>query len=547
MLENKRDLLIKRVAILKELAIFTGLNDRDLLEVAERFLEYRLTRGSTLYEEGELAENFYIVIDGLLRCERVNSRSEGVVTTFEAGGAFGCRSYRLDGSSESRVKALRNTDLIYLPRPDISRILEEHPATLAMNIKQLAAGRKLNADTEFEWLEKDEMTHYVARRHPAYLWLRISRALILAILGFLSFYVAIGASAENQFQWVFAGAVLVFASAGWAIWEMLDWRNDYYVISNLRAVWLEQVLLRSNSRMEAPLENVQTVNTHTNLLGRILGFGDVIIHTYTGSIPMPAVGNAHFVKRLIEENVARLRKRQGEANQESIRQAVRETLGQQNGSQSRQPKPVLPTIVETERWQLFKTRTVKGNTIIYHKHWFPLFGSLLMPALFALAVFYGMRTLYGGLPTSTTGWLILFIFLVIPLGVMLYRILDWQNDIYMVTPDSLVDTEKKPLGSEVTKSASLANVLSLENHRVGIIGLLFNFGVVRINVGDSTLDFENIPSPARVQQEIFVRMEALKVKQERNKAEEERTRMTEWLRVYEQERGRSRPESGAEQ
>jgi hypothetical protein len=328
---------------------------------------------------------------------------------------------------------------------------------------------------------------------------------------------------------------------------VLDWRNDYYVISNLRAVWLEQILLRSASRMEAPLENVQTVNTHTSLLGRILGFGDVIIHTYTGSVPMPAVGNANFVKRLIEENVAKLRKRQGEAKQESIRQAVRETLGQQNRSQARPAQAVSPTIDETERWQLFKTRTVKGNTIIYHKHWFSLFTSLLMPALFALAVFYGMRALYGGLPTSTTGWLILFVFLAIPLSVMLYRILDWQNDIYMVTPDSLIDTEKKPLGSEITKSASLANVLSLENHRVGIIGLLFNFGVVRINVGDSMLDFENVPNPARVQQEIFVRMETLKAKQERSKAEGERSRMTEWLRVYEQERSRPQSESGPDQ
>jgi hypothetical protein len=544
--ENKQELFAERVSLLKEMAIFAGFNDGELLAVAERFLEYRLTRGSALYEEGELAENFYLVSNGLLRCERVNAKSELVVTTFENGDAFGCRSYRLDGASESRVKALRNSDLIYLPRPDFARLLEEHPA-LASNIDQLAAGRKLNADSQFDWLGREEMAHYVARRHPAYLWLRISRALILAILGFLSFYVATGAALETQFGWVFGGAVLVFASAVWATWEVLDWRNDYYVISNLRAVWLEQLLLRSASRLEAPLENVQSVSTHTSLLGRILGFGDVIIQTYTGSVPMPAIGNAHFVKRLIEENVTRLRKRKGEAQQESIRQAVRETLGQQNGSQARPAQTFLPTIDETERWQLFTTRTVKGSTIIYHKHWFSLFASLLMPALFTLAVFYGMSALYGGLPSSTTGWLVLLLFLVIPLGVVLYRIMDWQNDIYIVTPDSLIDTEKKPLGSEITKSASLANVLSLENHRVGIIGLLFNFGEVRINVGDSTLDFENVPEPARVQQEIFVRMEALKAKQERSKTEEEHSRMTEWLRIYEQERSRSQPESGSEQ
>jgi hypothetical protein len=122
--------------------------------------------------------------------------------------------------------------------------------------------------------------------------------------------------------------------------------------------------------------------------------------------------------------------------------------------------------------------------------------------------------------------------------VVIYRILDWQNDIYILTPESLIDTEKKPLGSEVTKSAPLANVLSLENHKVGILGLLFNFGVVRINVGDTALDFENVANPVQVQQDIFARMEALKVKHEQGQVDEERRRMTEWLKVYEQERGR---------
>jgi hypothetical protein len=97
--------------------------------------------------------------------------------------------------------------------------------------------------------------------------------------------------------------------------------------------------------------------------------------------------------------------------------------------------------------------------------------------------------------------------------------------------------EKKPLGSEITKSAPLANVLSLENHKIGLLGLLFNFGVVRINVGDTALDFQNVANPVQVQQDIFARMEALKVNQEQGQVEDEKRRMTEWLRVYEQERG----------
>jgi hypothetical protein len=136
-------------------------------------------------------------------------------------------------------------------------------------------------------------------------------------------------------------------------------------------------------------------------------------------------------------------------------------------------------------------------------------------------------------------------FFLAPLGLVVYRFLDWKNDMYIVTPESLIDTEKKPLGSEVTKSAPLANVLSLENHKVGLLGLLLNFGVVRASVGDAALEFKNVADPALVQRDIFTRMEALKTKHEKGQAEDERRRMTEWLRVYEEERGRGQaPESG---
>ncbi len=156
-----------------------------------------------------------------------------------------------------------------------------------------------------------------------------------------------------------------------------------------------------------------------------------------------------------------------------------------------------------------------------------------------IAAVYFLSLYYQDLPfTINTVWLIIFA-IIFPLGLMIYRFLDWQNDIYRVTADSLIDSEKKPLGSEITKSAPLANVLSLENHRIGIIGLLLNFGIVRINVGDSTLEFADVYDPALIQQDIFVRMEVLRLGAEEQQAEDERKRMAQWLKVYEEERGES--------
>ena len=535
--------LEQRVGLFKDLALFRDLPEEELNQIAGRFIDYRLYKGKVLYPSGERAENFYIVFNGSLRSRQDDGEGRVIESVLESGDPFGARALLLDGSEEGTVSALRDSHLLYLPRPDFARMLKQYPQ-IAERLHYLAAGRQLKGQVDFDWLEKGETVHFVARKHRAYLWVRLSHAMALACAGFLAFTGAIGAPASSQFNWFFGGAILIFGAVAWAIWETLDWRNDYYVLTNMRAVWLEQVLLRSSSRIEAPLANVQSVNTHSSLTGRWMGFGDVVVRTYTGTVLMPSVGNPQYTKALIEEYAARLRKENGQAKHESIRQAVRESLGYkpQNGAPTTVARP-LQLIDHTERFQLFKTRTIAGDKIIYHKHWFALFSSLLLPSLFLVAFLFTMRAFYQGWPSSAFGWLLALIFIGIPLGVVMYRYLDWQNDIYMVTPDSLIDSERKPLGSEVTKSAPMANVLSLENHKVGLIGLLLNFGVVRINVGDATLDFDNIHDPAQVQQDIFTRMEALKIKKEQGKADEERQRMTEWLRVYEQERGQSSPPS----
>ena len=61
--------------------------------------------------------------------------------------------------------------------------------------------------------------------------------------------------------------------------------------------------------------------------------------------------------------------------------------------------------------------------------------------------------------------------------------------------------------------------------------------MVRINVGDSSLEFADVYDPALIQQDIFIRMEAMKLSAEESKADDERKRMAEWLKVLEEERG----------
>lgn len=530
--------LAQRIELLGNMAIFQALDEEQVANLAQKLAEFHISAGELLYRVGDRADNFYVIFSGEFQILNDALSAESPLATLHAADVFGERALLHGTGRAFTVTAKRDSHLLYLPKKDFFDLVSSHPE-IAEHFEQRHEAKELKNELDFDWLREGEIVHHLMRKHSAYLWLRFSRPMLSAIFGFLSIYASINSAASAQLRWLTLGGALIFVAGIWALWEYYDWRNDFYVITNIRVVWLEHVLLRSTSRKEAPLSTIQQVNVHTSQIGRIMNFGDVIVRTYTGTVLMPAVGSPVHVKEMIEEYVARDRNRLREDRHDTIRRAVRESLGKT----IHEPEPEEPfegeqpaMIDPGERFQLFKTRHVDGEVVTYHRHWFVLFSSLLLPAFFFLAVLYGLRTLYAGWPPDSVSWAIAIAFTSLPLLVMLYRFLDWQNDIYQVTAENLIDSEKKPLGSEVTKSASLANVLSLENHRVGILGLLLNFGEVRINVGDTSLEFVDVHDPAQIQEDIFVRMQAQKISLENANDMEERARMAEWLKVYEEER-----------
>ena len=531
--------MAQRFKMLRSIALFQELDDDQLANLVQELAEFHIPSGELLYKEGDRADNLYIVFTGEFHSFNEFSKGEETFSKLSAGDVFGGRALLNGTGRVFTIRAHQDSYLLYLPKKYFFNLISDFPE-IASKINQRDEAKEIKTEIDFDWLREGETIHHLMRKHSAYLWIRFSRPILSAIFGFLSINLSITHSdAQAQLRWLTLGGALIFISIVWSLWEYFDWRNDFYVITNIRVVWLEHVLLRSTSRKEAPLSTIQQVNVHTSLMGRILHFGDVIVRTYTGTVLMPAVGKPLHVKEMIEEYVARESNRSREDRHDSIRRVVRESLGKENIEEEIETKAEdekLKMIDPGERFQLFKTRHVDGDVITYHRHWFVLFSSLLLPAFFLVAVIYALNTLYSGLPTEPSAWLIAITFTLIPILVMLYRLLDWRNDIYRLTSENLIDSEKKPLGSEITKSASLANVLSLENHRVGILGLILNFGEVRINIGDTSLAFVDVHDPALIQNDIFIRMQALKHSREIVHDEEERARMAEWLKVYEEER-----------
>jgi hypothetical protein len=330
----------------------------------------------------------------------------------------------------------------------------------------------------------------------------------------------------------------------------VDWGNDYYIVTNQRVVWLEKLVGLYDSRREAPLGNILAVETSSDQLGRILHFGNVLVRTFTGGIMMRRMDHpelfVQFVEGFREHTRLSSREEERQVIEYLLRQRLKMPLPPMPASLRKKPTAPPPSKSEPRPGSLrftltnfFKVRYVVGNTITYRKHWLVLLKKTWLPSIvllleFGLVIFLLWERLAHGV-VLVSGFISFFIFGLIYLVTLLwwgYYYLDWSNDIYRVTPDQIFDIEKKPLGREDKKVASLDSILSLEHTREGIIQLIFNYGVVTINVGQEKFIFFGVYNPDQVQQDINDYMEARNTKKREAEAARERERMLEWLQAY---------------
>jgi hypothetical protein len=133
------------------------------------------------------------------------------------------------------------------------------------------------------------------------------------------------------------------------------------------------------------------------------------------------------------------------------------------------------------------------------------------------------------------GVLLGFVLTVTMLCWLVYRYIDWRDDIFQLSPSQVIDIDRKPFGRESRRTAPLENILSIEYERRGIFPMLCNYGTVYITVGNTQLTFNDIAPPAEVQQQIFTQMGAHAEEMHQREIIEERKRMAEWLKIYHDE------------
>ncbi len=393
---------------------------------------------------------------------------------------------------------------------------------------------------DFPWIGPEEIIRFIDRKHINVLYGQLLLPALFLIL------TGIGAILLHLNLGIFM-AITILISIVWGVWLWLDWRNDFYLVTSDRAAWVEKVIWLHDQRREVPLQSILSVNISSNQMQRIFGYGDVIIRTYTGNIPMRNTAHPEVLLDLISEAQEIAKARAQQTDKDNINQAIRSRLGLsgETGPMDEEEEYTDlvmedgPQLTETitplqEFINLFRARYELNGVINYRKHIFILFkNSWWLWLLFVLLLVSFFARLVQLIPTPSLS--LLGILLTVNVLALAYAFADWANDRFQITDKQVIDLDRKPFGRETKRSALLENILSLDYSRENIIQRIFDFGTVAINVGDIQLDFEHVAQPISVQNEVFERYNAVIKENERDESRRRRDDMVEFLAAYHEE------------
>lgn len=538
---------VKIARILAREYIFHSMTPEQLLVLADQFEHLELKEGQKFDLIKQPQKKFYIIYTGKLVIKTALRGRKFHESVLQIGDYFGEETLLSNSVPDKTVTAVEPTCLITLDQDQFEAFLDQYPAVRSILLITMDS-RRMARSPRFSWINSDETVYFIGRKHLIFL----IRNLILPILFIIGSIVLITIGITDSKIAFYLGVGLLFFGILGFIWNWLDWGNDYYIITGQRVVWIEKILLLYDSRDEANLSNILAVDVYASFFGQILGYGDVSARTFTGRIFMQHADQPWVLNSYLDG----LRKRSEQITRELEEKEMQEAIAR--GLQRRReavpvegipnippPLPLKPVKKKEQpkqqskglgaRLQNFlKVRYEQNGTITYRKAWPILVWKIWLPLLLLLFWGFGIILLIGkmnGGSAELFWWALMLGCLLLLLFWLWYNYTDWKNDIYRLTPTQIFDIEKKPLGSELKKSADLENILTITHSR-SFLGILLKFGDVMITVGETQFIFYTVYNPDRVHQDISNYQENLRQRKRQLEEARERERMVNWLIAY---------------
>ena len=533
-----RDKVLK---MLRSVYPFNRAEPEQLSILADKTEVVFFKSGEMIYLEGAAAKFLYILFEGEVEVLKEEHQALQKKNHLYAGDLLGEDILTRKQLRQTGARALVDTLLIRISTPVLSRFIQGN-ASLRADFQFIAEYYELLIKRSSRLDFKSEAVYYLGQPHRLYLAVKTFLMLLLALLlGAGIYFLQIGGIITSNIAYGFAGGVALLYGL-WFWWNFLEWSNDLYIFTDRRVINQEQGVFLYEGREETPMDMIISLSSRASFLGRQYGFGDLFIKTFTGSLRLknvPRVDQTRaYLDYLIEKN--RTSKRR-EAKQDFANYLdKREGLARDNDfTEHEEAHPEMVGHIQSTSLiqRLLGLKHVQGETVIYRTHWIflvckTIFPFFILAGLILLLIY--MNSVGSRLLESQFIFWLIIILITTAVIWWFYQYLDWRNDQYIITPDQLIDVYRKPLGTEDRRAAPLENIQSIRYQRIGIPGLLFNFGTVFVKVGNEDFTFNNVYHPLEVQQTLFAYLERADLIEKRATLAEQQRQMLDWMDTYQQ-------------
>ena len=538
------------ISHLAGLEVFGSLTDEELQRVASIAKRVRYRRGYRICREGDACTSFYVFVSGeAIARASTDSGLEKPVGYLRMGRTLGLNSFLLEGPWEVTA----DVELLRVDLDEFDLLLFDYPEIME-KVNAHAGVPSRSQMPRFSWQEPGERTLWFGRRHYFALLSKSLRPLLSGVFLLVGYRLLHRWLPEYPVKGFLT--VLFALAALWAIWEWIDWSNDYFIVTNRRVVHRELGMLSREERLEAPLDKIQNLNVvRRGPAALALGFGDLIIATaaVSGGLVFDRVSKPEEVRECIFRQVNLNRAWTKSSEQEEIRDQLAHRLGLAGAGRPTQARTevhesVVPsasrgkaaTSKSRGRRSPFATRIEEEGNLIWRKHWFALLkeaGKPLLVVLVLVALAFlpiDDAPFIGEIPAGPY-FLALSLVGVCTLAWAWYQFEDWRNDLYMVTPDRIVDMEKSPFKMrETRREASLSMIQNVRAIRPGLLAALLNFGNVVVETAGQTgsFEFSDVADPSGVQRDIFDYAERYRQRQGDAQRARRREELGDWIDAY---------------
>jgi uncharacterized membrane protein YdbT with pleckstrin-like domain len=380
----------------------------------------------------------------------------------------------------------------------------------------------------FPGKQTDEEIELYLRRHPlSLIWdLRLVFLISVGYMAALAIFADVLVASPVAGFLLLATLVLAVVLGLATLWTYAIWYYDIYVITNRRLLDFARKPLIYERRDEAQLTKVQDVRVEfPNPLALLLDFGNVQVQTAgsRGTIMCSQVPHPRQVQARILQLAATAQQRTDSPAAQPEASQMRAYLGMPAPDEPADVPNVAGAPAFTRStmqplgWRgylhtlLRPTLEVAPGDHVWRKHWWVLMRTTAVSgALFNAGLILGLLMVWQ---LGFVAWLVIPLAMIAVGGIWnLWNVIDWQNDLYVLTADRIIDLEKVPLISEDRREARLQQIQDVHYLMPSFINRLLDFGDVEVETAGrgGGFTFRSVPHPRQVQAEIFARVDAVR-------------------------------------